>query len=61
MYKAVLEKDPDNFIIGDYAYFLHRRKRAYDDAERQVYCDTCLPQAFVAWLEPTGMICYMES
>jgi hypothetical protein len=33
MFKAVLDEDPDNFIIGDYAYFLHRRKRSYDEAE----------------------------
>jgi len=34
MFKAVLDEDPENFIIGDYAYFLHRRKRSYDDAEK---------------------------
>jgi hypothetical protein len=30
------ENDPKGFHLGDYAYFLHRRKRDFDNAERSV-------------------------
>lgn len=34
MYNTILDIDPNNHVLGDFAYFLHRRKRAYDEAER---------------------------
>lgn len=40
LYTQVLELDPTNFCIGDFAIFLHRRKRDYDTAERSACYDS---------------------
>ena len=34
IYEEILVADPQNFYIGDYAIFLHRRKRNFDLAEK---------------------------
>lgn len=33
VYKAVMSEDPTGYHIGDYALFLHRRKRDFDQAQ----------------------------
>jgi tetratricopeptide (TPR) repeat protein len=34
IFQELNEKNPNGFHLGDYAYFLHRRKRDFDNAER---------------------------
>lgn len=34
VFQDLTKYNPDGFHLGDYAYFLHRRKRDFDNAER---------------------------
>lgn len=37
VFKVVMAEDPTGFHIGDYALFLHRRKRDFDQAQAYVF------------------------
>jgi hypothetical protein len=39
VFEALNEHNPNGYHIGEYAYFLHRRKRDFDQAERYINID----------------------
>lgn len=49
IFQELNEKIPDGFHLGDYAYFLHRRKRDFDNAERliELFFSSRTPLLFV--------------